>query len=234
MIEKSKVLEAANALNESKLAEKKIKTVATSVETLKEAFMEAVETISEKDEKKIPKAVAKMYNDLVEETESAADDNDDEESTDNAEEEEVVEKKGKGKKAKPEPEEEDDNDDEEEEEKPKAKVKNKKAKEEEPEEEDDNGDDSEPDDDEEEDEKPKKKVEKESKKKGMDFTRADAIVAIILKTKDSKKALSNTEIAEKADALFIQKGGGSNISGSRIYATVASKIFQSLKKNSII
>lgn len=69
MIEKSEVLEAAKELNELKLSDKKIKTTATTVELLKEAFMEAIEAIPEKDEKKIPKKVAKLYNDLVEESE---------------------------------------------------------------------------------------------------------------------------------------------------------------------
>jgi hypothetical protein len=72
IMERSKVLEAARGLNESGLAKVKVKVVAVKMEELVSDFMSALETVPIEDDERIPDAVAKVYNALVDEQNQAS------------------------------------------------------------------------------------------------------------------------------------------------------------------
>lgn len=141
------LMKAVKAMNKSGLAEE-IDTDLEGAE-LEEAFMESVESVSPKDEKKLPDSVVEMYNELStkpapKSKKKAKDDDDDDDEDDEP-------KKKKGKKASKD--DDDDDDDDDEDEKP-AKKSKKKAKDD--------------DDDDDEDDEPKKKKGKKSSKKDDD------------------------------------------------------------------
>jgi hypothetical protein len=69
-MDKARIIEAAVALNESKLSPVNVKTVAIKQEDLKELFYKACEAVPPEKEKSLPKLVGDVYNELVAEDEA--------------------------------------------------------------------------------------------------------------------------------------------------------------------
>ena len=67
-MKKERLIEAAKALNETKLSTVKVKIVAIKESDLKELFMSACEKVSVEDEDKLPPIVTEVYNELGAET----------------------------------------------------------------------------------------------------------------------------------------------------------------------
>jgi hypothetical protein len=147
------LLKAVKALNKADLAEEEVDIELEGAE-LEEAFMEAVESVSSKDEKKLPDIVVEVYNELSTKpapkkaSKKKVDDDDEDD-----EDEKPAKKKGKKSK-----DEDDDDDDDDEDEKPKKKGGKKASKK------SDDDDDEDDDDDDDDDDEPKKKGKKVAKK----------------------------------------------------------------------